>query len=257
VSSTGRDPLPVRRDRPPPELLVADEPAECPYLDGQTARMPLRLPARPLRAEEWEARLAEGDRRYGALLYRTECPSCRACEPIRVDVARFRPGRTQRRVVRRGRERIEVTIGGAEVDRSRVALYERHLAGRGLVRPDHEPMTPRLYRQFLVESCVTSFEIRYAVEGRLVGVALTDRAQRSLSAHYTYFDPDLAHLGLGTFSILEQLDLCRRWGLDWLYLGLYVAGSPHMRYKGRFRPHERLIDGCWTRFEKDEPVPPE
>jgi len=63
----------------PPEVVVYDEPQTCPYLDGKTAVLPLRVPTRMLRASEFDQRLEQGDRRQGMFLYRTACPSCRAC----------------------------------------------------------------------------------------------------------------------------------------------------------------------------------
>jgi arginine-tRNA-protein transferase len=81
-------------------------------------------------------------------------------------------------------------------------------------------------------------------------VALVDRAEDALSAVYCYYDPTYGSLSLGTYSILKQIELCRSWGLRYLYLGLYIAGSEHMRYKARFLPHERLLDGRWTEFAR-------
>src|SRR6266511_253674 len=76
----------------PPELVVHDEINPCPYLPGMDARMPLRLPLRTLTRTEFDQQLIAGNRRHGKLVYRTECPSCRACEPIRVLVNEFAPG---------------------------------------------------------------------------------------------------------------------------------------------------------------------
>ena len=70
-----------------------------------------------------------------------------------------------------------------------------------------------------------------------------------MSAVYTFYDPELTGLSLGTYSILRQVLYCQAHGMDHLYLGFFVAGSAHMKYKSRFRPHERLIDGAWVRFE--------
>ena len=94
-------------------------------------------------------------------------------------------------------------------------------------------------------SCVEGFELRYLVAGRLAGVAITDRGARSLSAVYTFWDPAHAALSLGTFSILTQIALARRWGLDWLYLGLAIRDNHSMAYKLAFMPHERRIGGTW------------
>lgn len=216
------------------------------------SRLPLRLPIRALRRGEFETRLRRGDRRQGLLLYRTACPRCNACEPIRIDVQRFRPGRTQRRIFRRGKRELQVELGPLAPTLEKVALYNRHKRGRGLTSGE-TPIDLEGYRAFLGESCAESFEIRYRHQGRLIGVAITDRAQDSLSAVYCYFDPGMEDSSPGTYSILEQIDLCRRWGLRHLYLGLYIAQCAPMAYKGRYMPHERLLDGAWVTFDRTSP----
>jgi arginine-tRNA-protein transferase len=51
------------------------------------------------------------------------------------------------------------------------------------------------------------------------------------------------------YSVLAEIELCRRTARDWLYLGLYVEDCRHLSYKARYRPHERLVDGEWRAFE--------
>lgn len=234
----------------PPVLLVHDGTSECPYLPDRTARTPMQYPIRPLTPDEVDRRLAAGYRRQGALLYNVACPSCRACEPIRLRPDTFRPNKTQRRIYRRARAFFDVELGPPEYSDERLALYNRHKFERGLARSEL-PMTPDGYRSFLVDRCCDTFEIRYRQAGELVGVAVTDRGRTSLSAVYTYYDPSIAQLSPGVFSILTQVELCRRWGLSFMYLGLYIEGSEHMRYKGTYLPHERLIDGWWRRFDRE------
>ena len=88
------------------------------------------------------------------------------------------------------------------------------------------------------------------MDGELAAVAIIDRGERSLSAVYTYWDPRHSALSLGTYSILTQIELARRAGLDWVYLGLAIAANHSMAYKLRFLPHERRIDGAWRRFTR-------
>ena len=232
----------------PPVLLVHDGLNDCPYLPDQMARTPMEYPIRALTPEEVDRRLAAGYRRQGVLLYRVACPTCAACEPIRLDVATFRPNKTQRRIYRRGKEIFDVEIGAPEYSDERLALYNRHKFERGLARSDL-PMSPEGYRSFLVERCCDAIEIRYRYQGRLVGVAVADRGATSLSAVYTYYEPALRAASPGVFSILTQVELCKEWGLRFMYLGLFIASSEHMRYKGTYLPHERLIDGQWRAFE--------
>lgn len=209
----------------------------------------MRLPSRALRSDEFDRRLAAGDRRQGRLLYRPSCPDCRACEAIRLDVSAFRPNRTQRRVVRRGGAVFETTIGPPTATAEKRALYNRHKVGRGLVSGG-DLLDTRGYQEFLVESCTDTFEVCYRHDGALVGVAIVDDATDALSAVYCYFDPAYASLSPGVYSILTLVGLCRQWGRRYLYLGLYVRGCRTMAYKVGYLPHDRLIDGVWRRFDR-------
>ena len=233
----------------PPELIVYDRLQPCPYLPERIARMPLRIPARLLHRTELEQRLETGDRRQGIFLYRTSCPGCRACEPIRIEVANFSANRSQRRALERGNSRLTVEVADPIADARRVELYNRHKELRGL-SSDRDGIDLEGYREFLVVSCCESFELRYMLDGQLVGVALVDRSEGALSAVYCYYDPALEKLGIGTFSVLKQIELCKSWGLRCLYLGLYISDSERMRYKARFLPHQRRIDGEWQTFER-------
>jgi len=221
----------------PPELIVYDRLQPCPYLAERIARMPLRIPARLLQRAELEQRLDTGDRRQGIFLYRTSCPGCRACEPIRIEVGKFAPNRSQRRALERGNARISVEVADPVADARRVELYNRHKELRGLAS-DRDGIDLDGYREFLVVSCCETFE-------------LVDRSDEALSAVYCYYDPSYEKLGIGTFSVLKQIELCKAWGLRYLYLGLYIAESERMKYKARFLPHQRRIDGTWQTFERE------
>jgi len=76
-------------------------------------------------------------------------------------------------------------------------------------------------------------------------VAVTDVTRDGLSAVYTFFDPDLAQLSLGTVSILQQIAWAKRLGVPHLYLGFWLDGHPKMHYKRQFSALEARIDGVW------------
>lgn len=240
--------VPRLRLASPPELVVYDRAQRCPYLGERIARMPLRLPARPLDRAELDERLEAGDRRQGFVLYRTNCPQCVACEPIRIPAADYRLTRSQRRILQRGDQELKVRLGPPTVDDRRVEIYNRHKAGRGL-NDGQPPIDAEGYRDFLVSTCCESFELSYHLGDELVGIAIVDRGERSLSAVYCCYDPAVSRLSIGTYSILKQLELCRTWSLDHLYLGLYIAECDAMLYKARYLPHERLIAGEWRTFD--------
>jgi arginine-tRNA-protein transferase len=238
------------RSATPPEIVVHDAEEPCPYLPDRRARRPLRYPVRRLGPAEFDLRLEAGDRRTGPLLYNQACPTCTACEALRVDVRAFAPSRAQRRAKAKGDAAVEVQLGPIEVGAARLALYRAHESGRGLDHDGRPPIDAAGYESCFALTCVDGFEIRYFVDGQLAGVAITDRGARSLSAVYTYWNPAHAALSLGTYSILTQIALAAREGLDWVYLGLAIAGNHSMAYKLAFMPHERRIDGLWRRFAR-------
>jgi len=234
----------------PPELVVHDEEEACSYLPDRRARRPLRLPSRQLTPAELDQRLAAGDRRAGLILYNQQCPSCAACEPLRIDVAAFVPSRSQARAQAKGDAAVTVSVGRIEVDEARLALYRLHQSGRHLDQEGRPPLESAEYESYFATSCAEGFELRYTVAGKLAGVAIVDRGERSLSAVYTFWDPAHAALSLGTYSILTQVALARQMGLDWLYLGLAISENHSMAYKLAFMPHERRIGGVWQRFAR-------
>ncbi len=208
------------------------------------ARLPLRLPVRRLRPRELSTRLAVGDRRQGLLLYRTACEACEACEPIRLRVGQFEPNKTQRRVFRRGQEQITTEVGPLQATPEKVELYNKHKHLRNLTSGERT-IDLDGYTSFLGESCCDTFELRYRVGDTLIGVAIIDRGSDALSAVYCYFDPDHEALSPGVYSILKQVELAEKWGLSYVYLGLYIAECASMSYKSRYLPHERRTDGEW------------
>lgn len=229
------------------EIVVYNEPHECPYLPGRTARLPYRHPLEPLEPAEFDRKLSAGDRRSGQFLYHPECAQCRACEAIRLNVNCFVPRTSQRRTLRRGNELLSITVSKPVVDQTRIDLFNAHRSVRGLDHGDDE-IDAAGYAQFLTDTCCSTWEIDYWDGPRLVAAAIFDAGAESLSAVYCFYHPLYRPLSLGTYSVLKQVELCQQTGRRYLYLGYYIAQSPHMSYKALFRPHERLISGSWQYF---------
>lgn len=233
------------------QKLLYDGLQSCPYLPGRVARLPLYRQLDRLTPAEADARFAAGERRVGWSMYRTACPTCSECKPIRVLVDEFRPSRSQRRTVQRWQERGRVEIGPPTVSDEKLALYNRHKQERALADREDEPLDTLGYLGWLVASCVPTIEMRYWYDDRLVGVGIVDVGAEAASSVYFYFDPspEIARLSPGVYSVLRELEFCRATGRKWLYLGLYVQDCRHLAYKAEYRPHERWFDGDWRRFD--------
>jgi arginyl-tRNA--protein-N-Asp/Glu arginylyltransferase len=227
---------------------VVDESSVCPYLDERTARMPLEVPHSHVDGPQLDYLLNLGYRRSGWFYYRTACPGCQACEPLRVDALQFNPSRSLRRVLKRGNDQLRVDIGKPQCDPVRLQLFNQHRIERRMSRGE-APASAEDYTAFLVSSWNDTQEICYWLGDRLAAVAIVDVGRASLSAVYCYFDPELDYLSLGTYSILTQIRLAQANDMHWVYLGMYVGANSHLRYKARYFPHERFQAGSWRRYE--------
>ncbi|MFU8856032.1 MAG: arginyltransferase [Deferrisomatales bacterium] len=225
--------------------VSATPPHECPYLPGRSAvSRGFRCDAVPGWA--YQELMDAGFRRSGRVFYQMACPGCRNCVPLRVPVAGFRPGKSQRRVWRRNGN-LEISLGPPELTGEKADLFRRYLAARhdGRMAGD-----PRELEGFLYRSPTDTLETCYRTpEGRLVGVGICDRTPTALSTVYFYFEPDCSPRGLGIFSSLAEIRLAEALGLTHYYFGYWIEGCPRMAYKAGFRPCELLgTDGLWRPF---------
>ena len=224
----------------------------CGYWPERRARDLVLDPRDPRLATVYPQALDWGFRRSGDLVYRPHCQHCHACVAVRIPVAGFVPDRSQRRCLARNAA-VETRVAPARRSAEHFELYRRYLAARhrdgGM-----DGHGSAEFDQFLVGSWSDTrfLELRApgaGGPGRLLAVAVTDRVGSGLSAVYTFFDPDLPHLGLGTLAILQQIGWARREGLRHLYLGYWIDGHGKMDYKRRFRPLEAFDGRRWRVFE--------
>ena len=184
------------------------------------------------------------------MLYRTACPECSACEPLRIPAADFAPSRSMRRVIKKNQDLV-IEVAQARFLEEKLALYNRHKQERGLARQEKH-MNQRGYEGWFLNSCTRTLEFRYLTpdDRRLIGLGIVDVGRWDTSSVYFFFDPDHADRSLGTYSVLHELNWLKERGGRYHYLGLYVEQCQHLVYKARYFPHERRVNGGWRRFLK-------
>jgi arginine-tRNA-protein transferase len=229
------------------DLFFSTELAPCPYLTGRRERRLVTL----LEGDTAEARhdqlMRAGFRRSQGLAYRPACPGCQACVPVRIPVAQFGLGQAWRKILRRNRDlTVQETRAGATEEQ--YALFRSYLAGRHAEGGMAE-MTWTDYRAMVDDTPIDSLVVEWRrADGSLIAVSLTDRCASGLSGVYKFFDPDETRRSLGTQIILWHVSRARELGLPYVYLGYWIADSPKMAYKARFRPLERLTPDGWRPF---------
>lgn len=236
------DELPIEQLR-----FYLTAPYACSYLPDRMARSQVvAAPPPAMHTALFSALIAAGFRRSGPYVYRPRCDACAACLSVRIDVAAFRPNRSQRRCWRMNAD-LTWQARPLEFSEAHYALYRRYQAARhaggGMDGDDREQ-----YRAFLLASPVDSALIEFKQQEETVMVSLIDRLRDGLSAVYAFYAPELARRSLGVLNVLTLVELARTLDLPYVYLGYWIAASRKMAYKANYRPLEVLRDGRWQPF---------
>ncbi len=223
--------------------LYLTTPYTCAYLPERSARSQVAAPNFLITPAVFVQLMQQGFRRSGGVVYRPKCDACQACTPVRVEVAGFVPSRTQRRAWQRHRT-LKISLHGLDDKEEYFELYQRYQSIRhasGNMKNDSRQQ----YQNFLLQSHANTTLVEFRENDVLRMVSIIDVLEDSLSAVYTFYEPDVPQARFGVYNVLWQIELCRKLKLDYLYLGYWVENSPKMAYKKNFQPLQGLVQGKW------------
>jgi arginine-tRNA-protein transferase len=228
----------------------------CSYLPNQEERLLIAVDERLQNLTSYTALMEQGFRRSADQSYRPHCPSCSACQSVRVLTQKFTPTKSQKRSLKKNKALVIRT--SEKLMDNYYPLYERYI---NTLHRDGSmfPATKAQFESFLSSQLtqqifIETWDISQDKE-TLICVAVTDKLHNALSAVYTFYAPERRKEGLGVFSILSQIKLCQQHELAFLYLGYQIDACQKMNYKTKYFPYERFVEGKWVTFNDKFSLP--
>jgi len=247
----------MRHSLPLAPQFYVTAPQPCPYLEGRAERK-LFTALQGEGAEKLNNSLSrQGFRRSQNVLYRPSCADCTACLSARIRVADFTHSRSQRRILKRNAD-LRRTATSPWATEEQYALFRRYLdlrhADGGMADMDIFEFAAMI-EETPVKSRVIEYRESAATPGSvraLIATCLTDVLDDGLSMVYSFYEPDRIKSSLGTYLILDHIEIARRIGLPYVYLGYWVPGSHKMGYKANFTALEIFKGGEWINIGNPE-----
>lgn len=193
-----------------------------------------------------DALWADGWRHFGPIFYRYRLwrhgGRMLTVTPLRIDLGRFAPSRSQRRVLARNRD-LRVEVRPTELDAETERMFHRH-------RLRFREQAPDSLHDFLSHAPATvpcrNETVRVYSGARLVAAHFLDLGHESTSAVYSMFDPAESRRSLGVYTILLAAEHSRRAGRRYYYPGYATREPSPYDYKKRFAALEEFDwQGRW------------
>lgn len=225
---------------------------DCSYLPGEHEQLLVFAEKDQDIAWRYGQLIQAGFRRSGEQIYRPHCPTCQACQSLRVLVNEFTPSKSQKRLLNKNRAFSSVL--SLSPKENYYPLYERYINHRHADGTMYPPSRSQ-FDSFVLCNWKSPVFIEAYDGDSLIAVAVTDDIdngtdQQAFSALYTFFDPDYATYSLGSWMIMQQIMHAREQQKQFLYLGYQIDSCNKMNYKGKFVPNERFFGNKWHRAEK-------
>ena len=164
-------------------------PQICPYLEGRMERKLFTSLQGTNSSSLNNALSKQGFRRSQNVLYRPACVACTACLSARIDVDKFFPSKSQRRILKRNANLLRRPNAPWATEKQ-YELFRRYLDVRH-AEGGMADMDIFEFAAMIEETPVNSRVMEYNTQaGDLAAVCLTDIFDDGLSLVYSFFDTD-------------------------------------------------------------------
>ncbi|MBV9240864.1 MAG: GNAT family N-acetyltransferase [Acidobacteria bacterium] len=194
-----------------------------------------------LLANGWR-HFGERFQRYSLNYYRDEI---RRVIPLRVRLSEFKFSKSQRRILRKNAD-VQCVIAPAQITPDIHELFAWHKR-----RFIHD-IPDSIYTFVSPQPATTPTDglmLRATLGGHLVAASFFELSTNGLSSIYAMFHPLFAERGLGTLTMLKEIEYAREQAKKFYYHGYAYEGESFYDYKKRFSGLEAFDwKGNWAAY---------
>ncbi|MGB0663170.1 MAG: hypothetical protein ACPGMR_05215 [Pontibacterium sp.] len=223
-------------------------PRPCPYFSDREEQLIVITDSARQRTP-LDALYNVGFRRFGQEVCLVNCDDCSACKLIRVDTQKFKPSKSQKRVLKKNKD-LKMSTQSASFVQAHFELFVDYTARRHQ-RPCDPDTTQALYEyNILFEKPLSHLAEFRDEQNELLAVCAFDLTDTAIMLHQSFFDiANHPNRSLGTLVILKMIELAKAHNIEHVYLGHWVSSNSKMRYKTNFRPFQIHMGDAWTEVE--------
>lgn len=167
--------------------------------------------------------------------------------PTRYRLDEFHLTKSMRRVLNKNRD-LEYIVRPLRITPAKEELYHKHHVKRFRATP-RQPLAQRY--DYIVHNPSTLMEICFFDAERLVAFSIFEVGDRAVYSNSGSWPMSEHRRGLGTLTILKEIEYARSRNCKYYYLGFYYTQNPAYAYKTRF-PGLELYDWenrKWVRYD--------
>ena len=230
-----------------PIMFHTTESSSCSYLPQEQQRSIFTLLNHEYDNDILQILIKAGFRRSYNMVYFPACAACQQCLSLRILAKEFTISSLQKRIVKKNHFLDEELLHPQSCDIEQLYhLFKNYISHRH----GDSDMIHFTQEQFY-EFVMTQFQQRILClydHDILIAAMIIDWLDDSLSAIYSFFDPNYEKNSLGSYMILRLLHYAHYHDLDYVYLGYYIQHCQKMSYKTQYKPFEIYKNGCWQKF---------
>lgn len=203
------------------------------------------VPIQGLRRADYDDLLSLGWFRGTGIVYRSEVvcidEQIYGVRNIRFPTVSFSMRKSHAKLYRKNMRRFTIRVGTPQVDERREELYRGHLHRfKAFV---HESLgdiqlSPHMGAE------IDAMEVAVYDDKKLVAVSYVDVGESSMASILCLYDHHYASFSLGTFTMLLEMDMAKRLGLDYYYPGYVLDLPSSFDYKLELGPCQWLDMEC-------------